>query len=189
MFVTWKNQSCSKLPEMARKLVEHDFWNFYPPPQKNWRTTNFCQKLKKSKLFKIAWNGEKTSQKWFLDFLAPPKKKLGGVQHLMSEMKKIKVVQNCLKWRENVLKMVFVLFSPPSNWGAYKIFCQKWKNQSCCKLCEMARKFVGSDFWPLPQKIGGRTNFFYQKWKKWKAVANCKKIRRKWFLEFCPPSK
>ena len=23
-----KNQSCSKLPEMARKLVENDFWTF-----------------------------------------------------------------------------------------------------------------------------------------------------------------
>ena len=27
-----KNQSCSKLPEMARTLVENEFWTFQPPP-------------------------------------------------------------------------------------------------------------------------------------------------------------
>ena len=27
-----KNQSSSKLSEMARKLVEHDLWTFQPPP-------------------------------------------------------------------------------------------------------------------------------------------------------------
>ena len=37
-----------------------------------------------------------------LDFLAPhPPKKLGGVQNFLLKMKKIKVVQNCLQWREN----------------------------------------------------------------------------------------
>ena len=30
-----KNQSCSKMPEMARKLVENKFWTFSPPPKKN----------------------------------------------------------------------------------------------------------------------------------------------------------
>ena len=34
-FVNWKNQICSKLPEMAKKLVENNFWGFSPlPPQK-----------------------------------------------------------------------------------------------------------------------------------------------------------
>ena len=31
-----KNESCSKLPEMGRKLVENDFWTLYPPPKKKW---------------------------------------------------------------------------------------------------------------------------------------------------------
>ena len=30
----WKNQSCLKLPEMARKLVENDFFGLFSPPQK-----------------------------------------------------------------------------------------------------------------------------------------------------------
>ena len=29
-----KNQSCEKLPEMARKLVNHNFWIVSPPQQK-----------------------------------------------------------------------------------------------------------------------------------------------------------
>ena len=40
-----KNQSCSKLPEMARKLDEHE----YRVPEKN-----LLSKMKKSKLFEIA---------------------------------------------------------------------------------------------------------------------------------------
>ena len=27
-FKNYKNQSCSKLPEKARKLIKHDFWTF-----------------------------------------------------------------------------------------------------------------------------------------------------------------
>ena len=50
-----KNRGCSKLPEMARKLVEHDL------------------KMKKEKkLFKIAWKGKKIGRKWFFYFLDPP---------------------------------------------------------------------------------------------------------------------
>ena len=65
-----KNQSCSKLPEMARKLVNNYF--FY--------------------------------------FLAPPPRNLGGVQKNVLKNEKIKVVQNCLKWRENWSKMIFWIF-------------------------------------------------------------------------------
>ena len=46
---TKKNESCSKLRGMRRKLVENDFWIFsLPPPQKN----IVCKNMKKSKLFK-----------------------------------------------------------------------------------------------------------------------------------------
>ena len=64
-------------------------------------------------------------------------------------MKKIKVVQNCLKWRENWSKMVFELFrAPQKNLGGVQIFFFKnEKNQSCSKLPEMARKLVKNEFW------------------------------------------
>ena len=59
----WKNQSCSKLPELARKLVENDFWKFNPPPKKinklGGRTNLFVKLKKKLKFFKVAWNGKK----------------------------------------------------------------------------------------------------------------------------------
>ena len=69
-----KNQICSKLPEMAKKLVKTIFVLFSQPPKKN----------------------------------------VGGVQKKLSIMKKIKVVQNCLKWREHWSKTIFVLFSLPA---------------------------------------------------------------------------
>ena len=49
-----KNQSSSKLLEMARKLVENYFWTL-SPPQKNFggRTTFFCQKLKNQSCSKL----------------------------------------------------------------------------------------------------------------------------------------
>ena len=46
-----------------------------PPPLKKIRVPKKKIKLKKSKLFKIAWNGEIIGRKQFLDFLAPPPKK------------------------------------------------------------------------------------------------------------------
>ena len=48
-----------------------------PPHQQNRiPLTNVRSKLKKkTKLFKIAWNGENIDRKWLLDFLAPPPKK------------------------------------------------------------------------------------------------------------------
>ena len=42
-----KNQSCSKLHEMARKVVKNDFWIFWPPYQNN-RTPTIKKKLVKN---------------------------------------------------------------------------------------------------------------------------------------------
>ena len=76
----------SKLPGMARTFIKSDFQFFDPPPPKEiwWAYKFFFSKMKKSKLFKITWNGEKISQKRVLDFLAPPPKKkyLEGVQKI-----------------------------------------------------------------------------------------------------------
>ena len=65
-------------------------------------------------------------------------------------MKKIKVVQNCLKWRENYSKTSFGLFRTPhkKNLGGVQIFFFKnEKNQSCSKLPEMARTLVENELW------------------------------------------
>ena len=44
----------------------------------------------------------------------PPKKKeMGAYKNFLSKMKKIKVVLNFLKWRDNLLKMIFGFFDPP----------------------------------------------------------------------------
>ena len=45
----------------------------------------------------------------------PPQKKIiwGAYKNLLSKMKKIRVVQNCLKWREKWSKTIFGFFSPP----------------------------------------------------------------------------
>ena len=63
-----------------------------------------------------------------------------------------KVVQNCLKWRENWTKTSFGLFSPSpppqiNLEGVQKKFVENEKNQCCSKLPEMARKLVEHDFW------------------------------------------
>jgi len=65
-------------------------------------------------------------------------------------MKKIKVVQNSLKWRENWSKTSFGIFSPPPKKdleGVQNFFVKNEKNQSCSKLPEMARKLVENEFW------------------------------------------
>ena len=64
-----------------------------------------------------------------------------GTKHFFVKMKKIKVVQNCLKWRENWSK----LFSPPTKknlGGVQKNVVKNEKNYSSSKLTEMARKLV-----------------------------------------------
>ena len=81
---------------------------------KNEERKNFFENEKKIKLFKIAWNGEKIGRKWFFDFLGPPPEKIcWPYKKYWSKMKKIKVVHNCLKWRENWRKTSFRLINPP----------------------------------------------------------------------------
>ena len=49
-----KNQSCSKLPEMASKLVENDFRTFQPPPRKILgRKQNFVKNEKNQSCSKL----------------------------------------------------------------------------------------------------------------------------------------
>ena len=86
------------------KNGKNKFW-VSPPPKKIFagRTNFFGQKRKKSKLFKIAWNGEKISQKRVLDFLAPPQKKLEGVQKIFVENEKN---QSYSKFAEMAIKLV-----------------------------------------------------------------------------------
>ena len=63
-----KNQSCSKLPKLARKLVKPEFWIFSPHPKFLWREY------------------KKIGQKLNLDFLANPpssKKLLGTVKNVV----------------------------------------------------------------------------------------------------------
>ena len=65
-------------------------------------------------------------------------KKIGYVKHFLPNMKKIKVVQNCMEWRENWLKTIFWKTN-----SVCKTFVAKHeKNQNCSKLHGMARKLV-----------------------------------------------
>ena len=74
--------------------------------------------------------------------------KNGGPKKMLAKMTKIKVFPNCLKWRENLSKMIFELFSalPKKFGGRTKKFVKNEKNQSSSKLTEMARKLVENDF-------------------------------------------
>ena len=83
-----KNQSCSKLPKMARKFVVNNFELFSPPPKKNKFAghTNFLVKNGKnqscSKLHELA-----------SIFLAPPQKKYGGLEKLRQKRNKLTLFQ------------------------------------------------------------------------------------------------
>ena len=82
-----KNQICSKLSEMVRKLDKNSFWIFGDPPTPP--SQFFCQK---KKLFEIA---RKIVDNYFRIFgtnLPPPKKK-------GSKIKELKCIPKCLKWR------------------------------------------------------------------------------------------
>ena len=75
----------------------------------------------------------------------------GGTKKFLSKMKKNKVFQNCLKWRENWSKIILEVLSPPPKknkniWGRTTILFKNERNQSCSKLPEMARKLVENDF-------------------------------------------
>ena len=156
-----------------------------PPPQFFFggRTNFFLQKWKKSKLFKITWNGEKISQKRVLDFLAPPQKNWRAYKKNLLKMKKIKVVQNCLKWRENKSKTSFGLLSPPpkKNLEGVQIFFQKWQKSKLFKIAwngeKISRKRVLDFLAPPPKKIWGAYNKNLSKMKKIKVVQNCLKWR------------
>ena len=75
-------------------------------------------------------------------------------------MKKIKVVKNCMKWRENWSKIIFGLFSPPPKkifcWP-YNFFGQKWKKSKLLKNAwngeKIGRKWF-LNFLAPPPKIG-----------------------------------
>jgi len=71
-----------------------------PSPPKNKK----IKVKKKKKLFKIAWNGEKTSQTWFFENVS---NKLAKEKHVVKNQRKIKIVLNCPKWRENWSKLNF----------------------------------------------------------------------------------
>ena len=108
-----KNQSCSKLAEMARKLVEKVF---LPPLTKKNRVPKQKQIVKHEKnqsCSKLAEMARKlVKNDLFLTFQLPPKNNLGGVQifFFKNGENKIKVVQNWLKWQENWSKIIFFDF-------------------------------------------------------------------------------
>ena len=62
------------------------------------------------------------------------------------KMKKIKVVPNWLKWRENWSEIFFGLFNHPPPPPPEKNLVNMKKNQICPNLAEMARKLVGNNF-------------------------------------------
>ena len=55
----------------------------------------------------------KLAENDFWMFSPLPPKKIGYVKKKLPNMKKIKIVQNCMEWRENWSKTIFVFFSPP----------------------------------------------------------------------------
>ena len=72
-------------------------------------------------------------------FNPPPKKKkkIGGRTNFFCwRWKKIKVVQNYLKWQENWSKMILWLFSPHSKkiGGRTNFFCQTWNKSKLFKI-------------------------------------------------------
>ena len=84
----------------------------------------------------------KLVEKIFGLFSPPPKINLEGVQQIFVKNEKIKVFQNCLKWRENWTKIRFETCSPPASKkvGYLQNVCQTEKNQGGSELPEMARK-------------------------------------------------
>ena len=119
---------------MAKKLVKNNFWIFLaqppPPPQKRYLKKN-CQNEKKLKLFKIAWNGQKFGQFFVCDFLAHHPQEKGYLKICCQNEEKKEVVQNCLKWRENWSKLIFL--QPPHPKKGY-FFFQKLKKSKLFKI-------------------------------------------------------
>ena len=103
-----------------------------------------------------------------LDFLVPPEKKIkigSRTKTFLSKMKKIKVVQNCLKCRENWLKTSFGLFSPFQKkvlGGVQHFFVENEKIkfvQNCLKWREIWLKTSFGLFNPTQKNLGGEQNF------------------------------
>ena len=84
----------------------------FPPPKKM-GGHNFGHKLKNQSCYKWSEMARKLVENYFWTFKPPPKKNWGAYTFFLSKMKKIKVVKNCLKWRENWLKTIFGFFPPP----------------------------------------------------------------------------
>ena len=77
-----------------------------------------------TKWHEMARNGTKWRANWLktiFGFLAPKEKKIGYVKHFLPNMKKIKVVQNCMEWRETLPKKIFGFQPPPPNMKKIKI--------------------------------------------------------------------
>ena len=105
----WKNQSCSKLPEMARKIDQNGFSDFWTPPptkKKCGDEKKFGQKCKNQSCFKLPEMARKLIKIDFRIFdpsprFLPPKKWNMGTKKNLVKNEKIKVVLDCLKWQEN----------------------------------------------------------------------------------------
>ena len=117
--------------------------------QKNGGSTKYLVKNEKNqcctKLSEMPRKFAKTIF-WFL----PPLKK--GPKFVGQNKKKIKVVKNSLKRKENLTKNDLGFFSPTplhvhfnNKWGPEKKW-STWKNKRCSKLHEMARTMIEHDF-------------------------------------------
>ena len=109
---TDKNQSCSKLPEMAKKIGRQWFMDFLARPEKN---MGGVQKWKTSKLFKIAWNGEKIGRKRGFGLFSPHhKNKFGGRTKKCCQKWKKKSSSELPEMARKLDTNDFWMFKPPS---------------------------------------------------------------------------
>ena len=91
-----KNEKCSKLPKMARKLDKNVVVNFVPIVGPNFLASN--DKNKKSS--KLPINGDKIAQK-VLGNIVPPSPVAVGVRNLANNGKNEKC---SYKWQDNLTK-------------------------------------------------------------------------------------
>ena len=108
-------------------------------------------KLARTLVKKDFWNfGPSTQKNW------------RSYKKMLSKMKKIKVVANCVKWQENSVGSDFWNFGPPTpkNWRSNKKkFGKKWKNNvvpNCVKICQ--KWFLNLPLPPHKKNIGGWKN-------------------------------
>ena len=110
---------------------------------------NVVKKWKNSKLFKIAWNGEKSGQKWFLTFLGPPQNFFAGrTNFCWSKTKKSKLFK--IAWNgEKICRKRFLDFlapCPKKIVGPSKKMLPKWKNSKLFKIAWNGEKMGDNDF-------------------------------------------